>query len=234
MFPVKFTPLSHTNKDVFLQSRFSWACFRRPGCLFLSRDLATLAVTLIFGALSFMTAPACVVAVCHLSFAMLTWNIPCCLVNTTANPVSHHVVADRTHFPSNILANGFNQNLCIKNLHIYDVWLPTRKISHLPQTHISFVAWQQTATQVLPWSNLLKTVPHHHNPTPMYKCQHVPHCNLLLNRPSKHCQFKWAFRVSLVCDHDLLRITWLEGRTVMRKGVIGFHLRASSLSNTKL
>lgn len=114
MFPVKFTPLFHTNKDVLLQSRFSWACFRRPGCLFLSWDLATLAVTLIFGALSFMTAPACVVAVCHLSPAMLTWNIPCCLVNTTANPVSHHVVADRTHFPSNILLMALIRTCVLK------------------------------------------------------------------------------------------------------------------------
>lgn len=100
---------------------------------------------------------------------------------------------DRTYFPNSILANGFNQNSCIKNLHIYDVWLPTNKISHLPQTHISLVAWQQAATQVYPWSNLLKTVLHHHYTTPMYKCQHVPQCNHLLNRPSKHCQLKWAF-----------------------------------------
>lgn len=64
---------------------------------------------------------------------------------------------------------------------------------------ISFVAWQQAATQGLPWSDLVKkTIPLHHHPPPVYKCLHFLHWNQFLTTDQ-------ASRPSIVIFNELFK-----------------------------
>lgn len=141
--------------------------------------------------LSFMTAAACIVMVCHLLLATLTQNIPRCVVNTTKSfflfclfSLSHchwQILLAKWHSCGLFWEKKFNYKMRQSlEMSSFSVWASClricktkmRRFSHGPlvwTNHckdsspsrglISFVAWQQAATQMLLWSDLFENCP---------------------------------------------------------------------------